>query len=350
MSVTSITARFPIRYYLGKLRAKVQRRFSARAAILMYHRVFDTRTDPWSLCVKPANFAAQLQVLEQGFCVLPLAELVAAQQTGCLPDRAVAITFDDGYVDNLLYALPLLEQAQLPATFFIASGYVGEQREFWWDELERYLLQPGPLPAQLSLTIRGERLCWSLDETAGDSATGETDRGGEKLWQSPLRSRPALYYSLWQRLYPLPHQERQELLAVIANWAGVRLEGRPSHRAMTQAELRRFAQHPLVTIGGHTVTHPALAAHDVSTQRQEIFANKENLEQLLGQPMTSFSYPHGDFTTETAALVREAGLSHACTVVAEPVWQGSQPFALPRFAVEDWPGDAFARRLDQWLA
>ena len=65
---------------------------------------------------------------------------------GDVPSAGVVVTFDDGYADNFHNAKPLLERYEIPATVFVTTGYLQDQREFWWDELERILLQPGTLP------------------------------------------------------------------------------------------------------------------------------------------------------------------------------------------------------------
>src|SRR5687768_13528618 len=119
--------------------------------ILSYHRVVETSQDPYAISVTPQHFAQQLQILRQYAHPMPLGELVQALQEGDVPPRAVAITIDDGYVDNLYNVKPLLEHYQIPATTFIATGYMG--REFWWDELARILLPPRLLPDRLYLPL-----------------------------------------------------------------------------------------------------------------------------------------------------------------------------------------------------
>lgn len=95
--------------------------------VLCYHRVTpEGGPDPWSLKVRPERFAQQLEVLRD-FDVRPLKELLEAKE------RSVAITFDDGYDDNLDYAAPLLSRFSFPATFFLVTGDPTER--FWWDLL-----------------------------------------------------------------------------------------------------------------------------------------------------------------------------------------------------------------------
>src|SRR5262245_22040769 len=106
-----------------------------RALILMYHRVAEPPMDPWYLSVSPRHFAEQLDVLRQHARLLRVDQLSRALRDGDVPDRSVVVTFDDGYADNLRTAKSLLELYNVPATVFLTTGYIGQDREFWWDEL-----------------------------------------------------------------------------------------------------------------------------------------------------------------------------------------------------------------------
>jgi peptidoglycan/xylan/chitin deacetylase (PgdA/CDA1 family) len=140
------------------------------------------------------------------------------------------------------------------------------------------------------------------------------------------------------------------LLDEIAVWSDSQTHVRGTHRVMTVDELRSLADRPLVEIGGHTVTHPSLSAQPFNVQLTEIQHNRVDLETVLSRPITTFSYPHGDFTAETIRLLRSANFSCACTVECRPVCSGCDRFRLPRLTVENWSGEEFANRLRSWLS
>jgi peptidoglycan/xylan/chitin deacetylase (PgdA/CDA1 family) len=98
------------------------------------------------------------------------------------------------------------------------------------------------------------------------------------------------------------------------------------------------------------MTHPSLNAHSIEQQKQEIVGSKIQLEEILGHPVTSFSYPHGEYSDETIGLVRDAGFHGATTTNFKCVFSNEDPFQLPRFQVDDWDGDEFLRRLIRWYA
>jgi len=139
--------------------------FSPRVIILVYHRVIDLPSDPQLLCVKRKHFEEHLEVLRKRSCPERLQKVGLAVE-GKRLHRAVIVTFDDGYADNLLYAKPLLERYDVPATVFVTSGYVGQKRSFWWDELESLLLHSMKLPEQLELTLAGKHYYWELGASA----------------------------------------------------------------------------------------------------------------------------------------------------------------------------------------
>jgi peptidoglycan/xylan/chitin deacetylase (PgdA/CDA1 family) len=236
------------------------------------------------------------------------------------------VTLDDGYADTLYQAKPLLERYEIPATVFVTTGYEG--RQFWWNVLEK-ILTISRLPALSELSF-------------------ETPLEKQSEADSPT-TRFQLFWSLYNQLLPLPAPAREQQLADIQTWLGNGTADPPDSRALTQAELRELAAGELVTIGAHTVTHPLLATLSESEQAAEIRQSKTYLEDLLGQPVTTFSYPNGSSSETTVSLVRESGFQCACASHNDVVWPGSDNFQLPRFWLPDWDGARFASWLRRWL-
>src|ERR1700691_5876406 len=133
----------------------------SRPLILMYHRIADAPVDYWGLAVSPARFEVHLSILRRTRHPLPLLEFVDRLVAGTLPPDAVALTFDDGYVDNLAAGLPRLAAADVPATVFLATGFLDRLEPFWWDELARLiLLEPGP--KRFEVAMHGQPLCFEI--------------------------------------------------------------------------------------------------------------------------------------------------------------------------------------------
>lgn len=325
----------------------------ARALILLYHRVTELPKDPQLLSVSPRHFAEQLQVIRQYFYPISLQELVKRVRQGQVPHRAVALTFDDGYADNLYQAKPLLEKHDVPATVFVTTGYIGQRREFWWDELERVFLEPRMLPRVLQLKVRGTALQWTLGEASlYTQEEFQRHRGWSVLEQHNPTPRHCTYRELHQVLRTLPQEEQERAVNEILAWAGTTPIGRPTHRTLSPDEVVRLADGGLVEVGAHSVTHPVLSVLSVERQHIEINESKRHLEEILGCAVTSFSYPYGtrsDFNSTTIQLVREAGFLCACANFSGLVVRGSDLFQLPRLLVRDWDGEEFMRRLGDWL-
>ena len=337
---------------MGRVR-QAARWFASRAIILVYHRVADLLSpDPFLLCVTPQHFLEHLEILRKHGELMQLQQLARALRNRDLPRRAVAITFDDGYANNLCHAKPLLERCDAHATVFVASGYVGEQREFWWDELERLLLQPGTLPKMLRLTINGRQFERQLGDAVNYSEEEYSRHCSWDIRQDDPSLRQGLYRSLYQLLRPLADRERRQILDDLRTWAGAEPLTRGTHRALSPNEVIELAAGGLVEIGAHTVTHPALAELPTAAQRSEIEGSKTTLEKILGHTVTSFAYPYGSprhYTSETTAIVKEAGFGSACSGAAGLVWRGADLFQLPRFSMRDWDGETFEIRLQEWL-
>jgi peptidoglycan/xylan/chitin deacetylase (PgdA/CDA1 family) len=317
----------------------------------MYHRIAEERSDPWRLCVTPGNFADHLEVLRRRRLRLVHVSDLSAQLTERrLPRGTVAISFDDGYRDNLEHGRPLLERYEAPATLFATAGYIGRDEEFWWDVLERTFLQPGSLPEGLELSIDGERRQWSLGDGADLSAAQAA------AWRDWKPGRPApsmrhwLHDHLWGALVDAHPGERARLIAEIRDWAGVDRAARATHRPLDEAELLTLARNGLVEIGAHSLTHPALNSLAPQEQIEEITASKLRLEDILQRPVTGFSYPQGRVDLQTIQFTRSAGYSFACGSVANAVTRRSENYRLPRVVAPNVDGRRFSALIDRYMA
>ncbi len=331
--------------YRRKIR-RALRTFSSRALILVYHRIAPRDVDPWRLCVDPENFASHLDVLHRRAHPLGLRQLAQAHLGGKIPNKAVVITFDDGYANNLVNAGPLLERYAYPATVFVTGAYVQTGREYWWDELDRALLRPVTLPSGLQLSVNDTCIQWELGAA---SCYSEAEYASDSTNEGKRSPRLKFYYTVWERLRPLPESLRQKALEEIGSWAGVPRELRPTHRPMNALEVQKLSRNGLVEIGSHTMNHEKLSAHPVDVQKDQILQSKIYLESLTGRAVTSFSYPFGEYTEDTVSLVRSAGFSSACTSREDVVWSGTNLLELPRVVVTDCDGGEFEHRLKEWL-
>lgn len=338
---------------VGGLRQNIEglkKHFASKAAILMYHRVVDMKVDPWLLCVSPQHFAEHLEILKKHAHPISLKQLVQAHEKGDIPDRAVAVTFDDGYADIFHNAKPILEQYNIPATAFVVSDAIGQKREFWWDELERIFLEPGTLPEILELKIGNEAFRWELGTSAKYSEEDYQRYGGWIMnWQEFPTFRHSLYCALSQLLQPLTtdaiHQAMDDLLV----WSGKQAIPFSRNRALSQQELDLLGKGDLIAIGAHTRTHPFLSMLSKNRQQDEITRNKTTLEELLGKPVHLFAYPYGNYSMQTRTIVQEADFAGACIIDEKCVWHGSDRYLLPRVTIRDSSGDEFLARLNQIL-
>jgi peptidoglycan/xylan/chitin deacetylase (PgdA/CDA1 family) len=317
--------------------------------VLLYHRIANASSDPQLLCVKPEHFAEHVEVVAESYEPIRLRELVAALRAGELPSRAVAITFDDGYADNLAAAKPVLERNGVPATVFVASGWIGGDRMFWWDELEVLLLRPGRLPPVLELEMGTEILRWQLGDDAVYTREAAAGRSGwTVLDRDDPGPRQQIYRELSALLRGLEERVRERVIDSFRSIAVGRdvSDGKP--RPMTVDELRCLADGEIVDIGAHTITHPTLSTLEPDKQRAEIAGSKQQLEGTLDRPIASFAYPYGgasDFDETTALIVRDAGFDHACANVSSRLERGTDAYRLPRLLVRDCGGAELARRL-----
>jgi peptidoglycan/xylan/chitin deacetylase (PgdA/CDA1 family) len=300
------------------------------AAILLYHRVSEPTNPADGMCVTPDHFEQQLERLRAHplFGLDELAELARARR---VPAGAIGVSFDDGYQDLLVNAQPRLAAADVPATVFVSTGHVAEQRPFYWDELERLLVGGASWPAQLTLSFPDGLRAWRTETPA---------------------QREQARCQLHHLIQPASPEVVEEIVAQLSGWARDRAE-HPGPRAMTIDELRVLGSDPLITVGAHTRRHANLGFQSEQAQRVEIEGSRADLRDWLGSAPSGFAYPFGiegvDFDDTTRRLVADAGFDYAVVNHAGAVHARSDRFALPRHYVPDLAGEDFERWLGALL-
>ena len=342
-----------IRQQLRRLRNRLDRlrRPGGRGLILLYHRVADEVSDPYGLCVTPAHFEQHLQAIRDFGTPMRVGDMVEAAAAGTLVDRAVGVTFDDGYLDNFEIAAPLLERYDIPATIFVTTGRGGRDREFWWDELDRIFFRTDRLPETLEIEIGSTSHRWSLSDGATFDPNQQEQRTGHLNDRAAPTARHATFREIYLLLQPLDDVARGRVLDDLLLWAGDGPERvRQSRRVMTPAQVTQLAERGLVQIGAHTITHPALPARTQEDRRAEVEESKATVEAWLGREVASFAYPYGLYDSDSIATVRDAGFRFACAGDHRAVWSGDNPLLLPRVDVPPRSGDVVARLLHRYLS
>jgi peptidoglycan/xylan/chitin deacetylase (PgdA/CDA1 family) len=248
------------------------------AVILYYHKVQRHPVGVWGEPVLDVHeFERQVAWLDREYRPISLSELVAGLQGRArLPSRAVALTFDDGYRNNLVLAAPVLARQGVPATFFLTTGLVGTDRWMWAYELEELFFRRSPQEVRQAC---GEpviaRLC------------------------SLGLPRRVLMMACVEHLKSLPDVWLREVVERLR--AAFPMRVNEENRFLSWEEARELARLGF-EIGAHTVNHPILLRLPLEEAEREMRASRETLEEKLGVRVAHFSYPNGDTSPELMAL------------------------------------------------
>jgi peptidoglycan/xylan/chitin deacetylase (PgdA/CDA1 family) len=290
--------------------------------VLMYHSVDkrNGRSDTWNLSVSPDNFAGQIEALVAERTVVPLEELARCVRAGRVPGGYAAITFDDGYANNLTIAQPILLRYNAPATLFLMTGAL-DSGGFWWDRLEGIVMEAEFLPPMFCIPMRDKTLEILVEGT----------------------DRTQVLHAVWSRLREFKPGHRDEAMAYITDLFAVQ-SADPALRPLTPDEVQQLDD-SIFSVGAHTHTHPRLPQLGLAELVREIADSKAICESLLDRQITAFAYPFGDYDDRVRTAVAENRFMLACTTVPRSVKSDDDCLALPRIAVGNWTSDEFARYL-----
>ena len=296
----------PLLFYGGFSFAKiVARRILAkqRIFILLYHKV-DCKAPPFfGAAVRPDVFEKQIRFLKQYCKIVDLADLNQPGQIDqACPTDLIVITFDDGYRNNYRYAAPILKKYDVPATIFLTTDYIGDNRLLWYDELSWILYKAVNLPDRRRL-VRFElslEIIREVEQFFGANSSGHVNI---------LRSLSALL-----KTYSLT--EREKAIKRLAQACKIKRWTKDEDRAMLSwEEVREMSVHG-VSFGSHTMSHPVLSAIPMPRVQREIGESKRIIENQIQKPVTTFAYPYGkstDYTDEVTKVLLDEGFEYACT-------------------------------------
>ena len=236
--------------------------------------------------VTVSDFGAFVEeMLENRFTVVSPAQIDAGLPSG---GRYLTITFDDGYFNNT-QALEVLDKFRLPATFFISTDHVLQNKAFWWDAFSREMRRNGVSHSRQNSEIK--RL---------------------KSW-TPER----IDAFLLQRFGP-----------------SALMPSGDTDRPFTPEELRRFSSNPWVHLGNHTRNHAILSNCTPSEMASQIEACQDALEDMVGYRPIGIAYPNGNYSPAAVSAASGAGLRVGFTVAPHrcrlPLDDGAQ-MTLGRF-------------------
>ena len=242
--------------------------FRERNALMcfLFHSLFRNEQEMARNLVDPlerttvATFRRLIEYyLEHGYRFISPQDLIA----GIAADGKYALlTFDDGYYNNSL-ALPVLEEFNVPATFFISTNHVLQNKCYWWDVLYRERLAQGASPRKVY---------------------------HEAIAMKSMRTEQ-IEAELISRFGPRALVPQSDI-----------------DRPFTPRELREFANHPRVRLGNHTANHAILTNYSADEVRRQISGAQEALQSMTGVTPTSIAYPNGAYDENIIGVCRSMGL------------------------------------------
>jgi peptidoglycan/xylan/chitin deacetylase (PgdA/CDA1 family) len=294
--------------------------WGSRLLVLGWHNVEGT----WCFPARPdaglRGLAKQLRVLRRVANVVPLSTALADLSAGRpLPPRAVAITFDDGYRDNLTLAAPLLRELRLPATCFLVPGLLGRTTRAWWEEL-----------ASAVANARTQEIFWK--------------RRTYHL-RTPAE-RAAVIRALSEGLKAQDRAARESALAELTRLLDPTRAYSVDEHFMDWDEALRLRTH--MEIGSHSLHHAILSQESVEQQMTDLTSARTQLQDRLAVDAPVLAYPNGtaaDYTSDTVRAARHAAHTHAVTTRRGLNGAATPPFEIRRTVMAPERGISDLRKI-----
>ena len=207
-----------------------------------------------------------LKYKAKGFDFISLDQVNDIIKSDDTPERPfVAFTIDDGYLDNFTKALPVFERQQVPFAIFVATDFIDNKAILWWDSIEDLIM------AHRSV-VTSDGMCYECESY-------------QQRWDT--------FRYLRDRILNLDQKNLEHELNKMFSSYKIDWYEPIRKKAMSWEQVISLANHPLCTIGGHTISHPALSRLNIDEALHEICEGKKRIEQKTSQPVLYFAYPYG---------------------------------------------------------
>lgn len=301
-------------YQLGSLSLtrKAVNHYRGKAAIFTYHRVLPSNemyvnnSPNHGLIVTVERFEEQMQYLSEKYRIISMDEL--SDHLASYHDFAVAVTFDDGYKDNLTYALPVLKKYRVPATIYIPTRFPEGDCRMWWYELEELCDNRN----SMVFTLKGKNYNSNMQDRA---------------------QKNRCFRKMHNLILSLSENEQNDLMNLIRQG---RKPKEYKQYCLTWEEIQELDRESLITIGAHTHSHVNMKQLSIDEVGKEILTNKLLLEEKLGHTIEHFAYPYGtsnEAGNRECSVVAANGFITAVTNMCDSLKSDSQIFYLPRYSV-----------------
>lgn len=304
---------------------------AGRLTIVTFHRVLPpsllAQYPMPGIAVTPDELDYFLRVYRHHYTVGTLHDMAGRHAAGERPRKPLlAVTFDDGQIDNYLFARPVLQAHGIKASFYVVTT-AADANEMLWHDRMAFAVRSALATRRLGLSE------WLADLGV---PTGSEDLAAAAVAQA-------------KQLTPAQRESRLHALDRLSG--GI---GRPEWDGMMNWEHLRQLQREGHEIGSHSQTHPILPLVEEQVLRAEILGSKARLEEQLDHEVTSFCYPNGDHDSRVVAEVCKAGYRYAVTTAYGLNPMGAPPFTMRRIDIQgrygrnlkgDWASGALLMRL-----
>ena len=209
-----------------------------------------------------------LKYKKNGFDFISLDQLYRIIMSDERPGRPfVVFTIDDGYVDNYTNALPVFARYNVPFAIFVATDFVDKKAILWWDCLENLIL--------------------THEEVVLNTGERFSCRTFHERWDT--------FRILREKILCLDQSRLKEELTVMFSNYEIDWYVPVREKCMSWDQIRELSHHPLCTIGGHTISHPALNKLSLEEARNEIKDGIIKIMEQIQKDVSYFAYPYGSF-------------------------------------------------------